>query len=78
MSIYAALRVPEVWRLAGDALTFHVLDTDGTYQISVVSRAFPMVTPADLLGFLQQARAAGDENVVIRQFRAWVRRRGKS
>ena len=46
MSIYAALHVPEVWRLEGDTLTFHVLDADGTYQSAAVSRAFPMVRPA--------------------------------
>ncbi len=78
MSIYAAIRVPEVWRLQGDSLTFHVLDEDGKYQASAVSRAFPLVTPADLLGFIKQARLAEDENVVIRQFRAWIRQRGKS
>jgi hypothetical protein len=34
-----------------------------------------LVAPADLLGFLQQARQAGDENAVIRQFRDWIRQR---
>src|SRR5207245_1021857 len=31
MSIYAALRVPEVWRYGGRALTFHVLGADRQY-----------------------------------------------
>src|SRR5262249_28452930 len=75
LSIYAALRVPEVWRLEGDVLTFHVLGPDGTYSSANSSRSFPLVTPADLLGFLQQARQAGDENLVIRQFRDWIRQR---
>lgn len=43
-----------------------------------VSRSFPLVAPADLLPFVQQARQAGDENTVIRQFRAWVRQRHSS
>jgi Uma2 family endonuclease len=72
--IYAVLKVPEVWRLDGDVLTFHVLGEDGTYRAADRSRAFPEITPADLVGFLQRARQAGDENVV-RQFRKWIRRR---
>ena len=75
MGIYAALRVPEVWRLEGDILTFYVLGADGTYKQAAASLSFPLVTPADLLGFLQQARQAGDENAVIRQFRDWIRQR---
>jgi Uma2 family endonuclease len=75
LSIYAALRVPEVWRLDGDSLTFFVLGPDDTYASSQHSQSFPRVTPADLLGFLQQARQAGDQNPVIRQFREWVRQR---
>jgi Uma2 family endonuclease len=75
LSIYAALNVPEVWRLDGDTLTFHVLGADGKYATAAASRSFPLVTPADLLGFLQQARQAGDENAVTRQFRDWVRQR---
>jgi Uma2 family endonuclease len=75
LSIYAALRVPEVWRLEGDSLIFHVLHPDGTYETAATSRSFPLACPADLLGFLQQARQAGDENAVMRQFRQWVRQR---
>lgn len=75
MSIYSALRVPEVWRLDGDNLTFHVLGADGVYQSVVQSRTFPILTPAELLVFVQEARQAGDQNVVTRQFRAWIRQR---
>jgi hypothetical protein len=75
LSIYAALRVPEVWRLEGNQLTFHVLGADGKYALAPVSRSFPLVTPADLLGFLQQARQAGDQNPIMLQFRDWVRQR---
>lgn len=76
LSIYAALRIPEVWRLDGDVLTFHVLEATGTYTNALVSRSIPLVTPADLIRFLQLARQAGDENVVMRQFRTWIRQRG--
>lgn len=73
LGIYAALKVPEVWRLHGDALTFHVLQADGAYTAADRSLAFARVAPADLLPFLQEARQAGDENAVIRKFRQWIR-----
>jgi hypothetical protein len=75
LSIYAALSVPEVWRLDGDTLTIHVLGAKSAYTSAAASRSLPLVTPADLLGFLQQARQAGDENAVIRQFRNWIPQR---
>ena len=75
LSIYAALGVPEVWRLDGDQLTFYLLGPKRDYSAANCSPTFPLVTPADLLGFLQQARQTGDKNPVIRQFREWVRQR---
>lgn len=73
LGIYAALGVPEVWRLEGDGLIFYLLGPDGQYSSGQASRSFPLVTPADLMRFLQLARQAGDDNAVIRQFRDWVR-----
>jgi Uma2 family endonuclease len=75
MAIYATLGVPEVWRLDGDTLTFNVLVKDQSYEIAKVSKSFALVKPADLVGFLQQARQAADDNVVIRRFRKWIRQR---
>jgi Uma2 family endonuclease len=74
-SIYAALGVPEIWRLEGDTMSFYVLDAAGAYDSAAASLSFPLVTPADLPPFLEQARQAGDENAVMRQFRAWIRQR---
>ncbi len=78
LSIYAALRVPEVWRLFGETLTFHTLNADGIYVTADVSRAFPMVTPANLLPFIQKARQVADDNAVLREFREWIRQRRTS
>jgi Uma2 family endonuclease len=75
LAIYAALRVPEVWRLEGDTLIFYVLGADGTYAKAAYSLAFPQVTPDDLLQFIRKARQAGDENVIVREFRDWVQHR---
>jgi Uma2 family endonuclease len=72
MGIYAIIRVPEIWRLDAQGLTFHVLGPDGHYHESPHSRAFPQVTPADLLRFLAM-RDQMDENAVVRQLRAWIR-----
>ena len=71
MGIYAALGVPEVWRLEGALLSFNSL-TAGKYTVVSHSRAFPFVTPADLLGF-QALRAQHGDTAVRQQFRAWVR-----
>jgi Uma2 family endonuclease len=75
LRIYAALKVPEVWRVDGDMLTFYILGADGAYQTSANSRAFPLLTSAELMDFVRAARQAGDENVVVRQFREWIRQR---
>jgi Uma2 family endonuclease len=75
LGIYARLGVPEVWRLEGDTLTFYVLGEDGRYATVAASRSFPLLAPADLLPFVQQARQAGNQNAILAQFREWVRRR---
>ena len=41
MGIYAALRVPEVWRFDGQQLTVNQLGTDGNYVVCDRSRYFP-------------------------------------
>ncbi len=72
MAIYAALRVPEVWRYNIEQLTFHHLATDGTYQEKPTSLAFPGNKPGDLLPFLE-LRSTHEENALVAQFRKWVR-----
>jgi Uma2 family endonuclease len=74
MAIYAALRVPEVWRWEGQTLVCYVLGGDGRYAVSAVSRAIPGLVVADLAPFLL-LRGQMDENAIVRQFRAWARQR---
>jgi Uma2 family endonuclease len=71
MSIYAALGVPEVWRLGAAGLAFHVLES-GAYQVRPHSLAFPQLAPGDLGGFLAQLGQT-DDTALMRQFRNWVR-----
>ena len=73
MSIYAALGVPEVWRLDATGLTFNILDGN-TYQTRANSVTFPQLTPGDLMQFLTQFGQTEDTALLI-QFRAWVRQR---
>jgi Uma2 family endonuclease len=71
MSIYAALGVPEVWRLSTAGLAFHVLQA-GAYQVGASSLSFPGLSAADLAGFVTQP-GAPDETALVVQFRSWVR-----
>jgi Uma2 family endonuclease len=72
MGIYAALRVPDVWRVDDEVLTFHVLQETGDYVRRETSLLFPDVRPADLMRVLE-LRSSLDDNGVVREFRAWVR-----
>jgi Uma2 family endonuclease len=71
MSIYAKLRVPEVWRLDGAGLAFHILE-GGTYQVRPHSQSFPLLASADLARFVTQI-GQKDDTVLAGEFRAWVR-----
>jgi len=73
LGIYAALRVPEVWRFDGDQLIIHQLQADGQYIEVERSRYFPFLSGDEVVRFLQQ-RTQMDENALIRSFRAWVSR----
>jgi Uma2 family endonuclease len=74
-TIFAKLGVVELWRLNGDDLRFYRLGSKRKYTEVPASVSFPGVTPADLMGFLHQARTAGDQIPIYRAFRAWVRQR---
>ena len=74
LDIYAALRVPEVWRFDGNTLTIHILNEAGIYLKSTHSLAFPGVTAADLARFLTMPDQM-EQNAVIREFRAWIQER---
>src|SRR5262245_33050476 len=67
LGIYAALRVPEVWRFDGDQLIIHQLQADGQYIEVERSRYFPFLSGDEVVRFLQQ-RTQMDENALIRSF----------
>ncbi len=70
--IYAALRVPEIWRFDGETLSVHLLQEDGNYIPSETSAAFPFVPMNELASFLR-GYALGDDTRWGRTFREWVR-----
>jgi Uma2 family endonuclease len=72
--IYARLKVPELWRLDGDTITFYTL-IGKRYVEATHSRSFPLIAPADLIPVVLKARIAGDQTPVMREFRLWVRQR---
>ena len=73
LPIFAALGIPEVWRINDDEeLEFLHLQPDGTYQPRDRSRAFPALLVAETARFLEQGRNA-NKTAWIRTFRAYVR-----
>ncbi len=68
---YALMGVPELWRLDRAGLTFFVLN-EGHYDVAEASRAFPMLRPETVVGFLEMSRAEGRTRA-LRAFREWVR-----
>jgi Uma2 family endonuclease len=77
LAIYAALRVPEVWRWDEETLQVQVLSAEGQYEIREQSVAFPSFRPAELVRFLKMGASIG-ETAMLRAFREWIRERKKS
>jgi Uma2 family endonuclease len=71
MSIYAALSVPEIWRLSTGGIAFHILEA-GVYQVRPNSLSFPGLASADLPPFLA-LWGQNDHGAIVRQFREWVK-----
>lgn len=72
MGIYAALRVPEVWRFDGERLTVACLQADGTYATVDASPAFPFLPPGEVVRWLAMG-ADMDETEWLHQFCEWIR-----
>jgi Uma2 family endonuclease len=72
LELYAAFRVPEVWRYDGESLTAHHLGADGQYAPASASRAFPDLPLDKIVEVLQQVPTVR-ETTLIREFHDWVR-----
>jgi Uma2 family endonuclease len=70
-SIYAALKVPEIWRYDGQLLVIYEL-VGSEYIIRDSSIALPRLKTTDILRFLSLSTSIG-ENSLVKQFRQWLR-----
>jgi Uma2 family endonuclease len=72
MGIYAALRIPEVWRCDGHTLRVYHLAENGKYREKTTSRVFPFLPPKKILEFLHQSETV-DETTLMHDLAAWIR-----
>ncbi len=70
MPVLAAIGVPEVWRFERGRLRFYRLGKAG-YEPAQCSGAFPVLTPADLMRFVNRRVKVG-ETAVVREFVDWA------
>ena len=70
-SIYADLRIPELWRYNGQLLTIHVLQGN-QYDLSGCSIALPLLQAKAIMKILELHSTIG-ENSLVKQLRQWVR-----
>lgn len=68
---YARLGVPEIWRYDQRQVEIYHLTETGYVQ-AAASRAFPFLTAAVLLQFLERSQTEG-QSATLRAFRAWVK-----
>jgi Uma2 family endonuclease len=74
--IYAALGVPELWRVHKKTVRIYLLSGDH-YSESATSRAFPFLASQTLSEFLALGLAEGGRKAA-RAFRAWLREQQQS
>jgi Uma2 family endonuclease len=72
LGIYAAYRVPEVWRFDGRELRVHGLQEDQQYKVLEHSLWFPFPPLTEALRFLHRCETMS-ENDVVPSLHAWIR-----
>jgi Uma2 family endonuclease len=70
-SIYADLKVPEIWRYDGKLLVIYEL-VGNEYIMRDHSIALPLLETIDILQFLSLSSSIGENNLV-KQFRQWLK-----
>ena len=70
--VFAALKIPEVWRFDGEVLEVLRLQAAGDYQIVPQSKVFSWVSMEGVSRFLRDS-SIGDDNQWAKAFRRWVR-----
>lgn len=81
LNVYAALRIPEVWRFDGSALLVYYLRKEGQYDVVAESHIFPGVPLGQIPALIGQGTELADL-AYVRLLRDWIRRevlpRGKA
>ena len=72
IGIYAALRIPEIWRFDGEKLRVLILGANGKYREKETSKAFPFLPMKDIERFLLDTEAE-NHTALMRSFHEWVR-----
>lgn len=72
LEIYAALRVPEVWRFDGEVFRVLVLSANGKYRERNKSLAFPTLPMEGFARFVRKLGSA-EEVSLLREFTQWLR-----
>jgi len=72
--IYAALRIPELWRFDGETLQVYLLNERGEYVLSDRSLNLPFLPLDEIVQFLHLSSEI-DETTLMRSLIAWVRER---
>jgi len=72
MPVFAAIGVPEVWRIERGRVRFYRLKSKSKYEAVQRSFAFPFLRPADLTRFVKRRSEVG-ENTVVREFVEWAK-----
>ena len=75
--LFAAMKVPEVWRHDTRELAFFVRSRSGMYRQSARSKAFSFLQPGDIEKFLA-LHGTMSENSLVRRFVQWARRKSKA
>ena len=72
LEIYAAFRVPEVWRYDGDDLFMYIFGSSDIYTVSPVSKCLPGFPSRKIEAIMQKIGSTSDTELV-RAFRQTVR-----
>jgi len=76
LPLFAAMKVPEIWRHDSAELLFLVRSKAGQYRQAARSKAFPFLEPIDITRFLA-LHGSMSENDLVRRFVRWARKRRK-
>lgn len=70
--IYAALRVPEIWKYDGNAMRFYALGPKSTYCELQHSLSFPFLAPSDIDRFITRLGTEPTDDVIV-AFAKWAK-----